>query len=112
MSVTISELYNLKKEKENNQKETYNKIAELCVKKIKRVARSGGYNTFYAIPGILIGLPLYDTNECIKYIMKMLKKGGFFVQRLPENNDNIIYISWDPNDVSSIKSSKKVLNYN
>lgn len=111
MSVTISELYNLKKEKENNQKETYNKIAELCVKKIKRIARCGGYTTFYAIPGILIGLPLYNVNECIKHIMKMLKKGGFLVQKL--ENNNIIYISWDPNDVSSIKNKKvKILNYN
>ena len=82
MSVTISELYNLKKEKENNQKETYNKIAELCVKKIKRVAYTGGYNTFYAIPGILIGLPLYDTNECIKIYNENVKKRWFFSSKI------------------------------
>jgi len=111
MSVTISELYGIKNEKDKNKLKTYNIISELCIKKIKRVASTNGNETFYSIPFVLIGLPLYNINECVKHIILMLKKGGFFVQRLPNDNNNIIYISWKIEDVSN-KNKKLSLNFN
>ena len=40
----------------------------------------------------MLGLPLYNFEECIKYIISGLKRSGFFIQRLPDPNINIIYI--------------------
>lgn len=99
--ISIYELHDIKKKKEKLQKEHFQIIADLCNKKIKNVAEHGSTNTFYTIPGLMLGLPLYNFEECIKYIITGLKKSGFFIQRLPHPNINIIYISWGHNDIKS-----------
>lgn len=110
MSITLNELYDIKRTKEKKQLESFNSILELSHRKIRRIAEHGGYNTFFAIPGMLIGLPLYNVDNCIKHIISALKRTGFLVQRLPEPNTNMIYISWDPEDVNiDTKKSKKGL---
>ena len=64
-------------------------------------------NIFFEVPYIVIGLPLYDINICINYIVECLRKNGLLVQILPIPNDNIIYISWNPFDIN-IKNKKSL----
>ena len=45
--LSINELYNIKKNIDKNHIKTYNKVVELCNKKIKRIAEHNGYSTFY-----------------------------------------------------------------
>ena len=42
-----------------------------------------------------MGYPLFNVEECIKHLMRLYKKSGYIVNRLPEPNRNILYISWD-----------------
>ena len=44
--LSINELYNIKKTIDQNHTKTYNKVVELCNKKIKRIAEHNGYSTF------------------------------------------------------------------
>lgn len=100
--ISLSELYTLK-EKNNAKYTTFDKIIETCHVKIKNTATIGGMNIFYEIPYYVYGKPLYKIKDCIDYVVDSLRKNGLFVQILPEPNPNIIYISWNPNEISKKK---------
>ena len=57
-------------------------------------------NIFYEIPYYVYGKSIYKIKDCIDYVVDSLRKNGLFVQILPEPNPNIIYISWNPNEIS------------
>ena len=98
--ISIADLYTMKNKKDKIKTNTYNIIIEKCHAKIKNIAQQGGMNIFYEIPYIMIGLPLYDINDCIEYVVDALRKNGLLVQILPHPNHNTIYISWKPQDVN------------
>lgn len=102
--IKLQELYNLKKKRDNVKKVSYDKIIELCQRRIRNVASHGGQNTFYEIQGILIGYPLYNINECTEYVVDFFRRNGFLVQILPPPHVCVIYISWDPNDLKKNKT--------
>ena len=103
--ILLSELYTLKEKKEHAKYKTFDGIIEICHKKIKHTATIGGMNIFYEIPYYMFGKPLYKITECIEYIVNALRKNGLYVQILPDPNNNIIYISWNPSEVSlNVKS--------
>lgn len=97
--ISISELYTMKNKKDEIKTNTFNIIIEKCHAKIKTIAAQGGMNIFYEIPHLLLGLPLYDINECIEYVTDGLRKNGLLVQTLPYPNNFTLYISWKPTDV-------------
>ena len=100
--ILLSELYCLKDKKEHAKYQTFDKIIETCHKKIKHTASTtSGMNIFYEIPYYVYGKPLYKITDCIEYIVNALRKNGLYVQILPEPNNNIIYISWNPSEVST-----------
>lgn len=105
--LSLYELYSIKKKKDINCNNIFNIILEKCHKKIKNIAESGGMNTFYEIPHFILGLPLYNINNCIEYIVKSLKNNGLLVYTSTKQI-NIIYISWNPEDID-IKYKKKLL---
>ena len=90
-SISINELYSIKNKKELSCIKTFNVILEKCYKKIKAITEVGGTNMIYDIPHFLLGFPLYDINKCIVYVIKSLKKNGFFVLTSSWNK-NTIYI--------------------
>lgn len=98
-SITLSELYDMKKKKETNRTKCFDHIMELCHRRIRNIASYGGLNCFYEIPGLLIGFPIYNLDECTSYIVEKLRKSGFLVQLLPPPHISVIYISWDPNEL-------------
>jgi hypothetical protein len=63
-------------------------------------------NIFYEIPYYIYGKPLYKIEDCIKYVVESLRNNGFFIQILPEPNTNMIYISWNPNEINKKKLLK------
>lgn len=98
-TITLSELYDMKKKKETNRTKCFDHIMELCHRRIRNIATYGGLNCFYEIPGLLIGFPLYNLEECTSYIIEKLRTSGFLVQILPPPHVSVIYISWDPQEL-------------
>jgi hypothetical protein len=60
---------------------------------------------FYDVPSTLAGEPLYNQNECTKYLIPMLSQCGFYVKRCKPGN--IIFISWHPEHKQTKKSLKR-----
>lgn len=99
--ISLAELYSLKDKKEQVRFKTFDKIIEQCHLKIRRTASvGGGMNIFFEVPFFVFGAPLYKIDECITYIVKVLRSNGLFVQILPAPNNNILYVSWNPSDVT------------
>lgn len=101
--ISLAELYKLKDKKELSKYITFDNIINICHKKIKNTATIGGMNIFYEIPFYVYGKPLYKIDDCVKYIVESLRNNGFFVQILPEPNINMIYVSWNPGEISKKK---------
>jgi len=91
---------------ENYKIEAYENLYKYVEKKIKTSSISNNYCTWYTIPECLIGYPMYNFEECQKYVIKLLNKNGFSVETY---EPNILYISWFPENVKEKKYSKKVV---
>lgn len=102
--LNLNELYNLKKKKDQIKNQSFDRILEICHKRIKNIASYGGQNTFYEIPGLLIGYPLYNIYDCQQYVVDKLRKNGFLVQILPPPHVCVIYVSWDPEELKPKKN--------
>lgn len=107
--LSLYELYEIKKKKDNKINDAFNIILNACHKKIKTIAESGGQSLYYPIPPIIIGYPLYNYSNCMKYIINELNNSGLHVSILPEPNNNYIYISWKIEDVSNQAIKKRLL---
>lgn len=97
--ISLNELYNVRREKQKNKTVCFDKILELCHRRIRNVATYGGQNTFYEIPGLLVGYPLFNVRECLEYVVLHLRRAGFLVQILPPPHMAVVYVSWDPTDL-------------
>ena len=106
--ININDLYSMQKKKAQNRTVCFDKILQLCHNRIKTIASFNGQNTFFEIPGFMIGYPLYNLNEALEYIINALRKNGFLVQLLPEPHIAVIYISWDPEELKPPKPLKQL----
>lgn len=91
--VKAQDLINSQKEREKIKFKTFAKIYNTVEKKISLASSSNFYYVWYEIPEFIIGFPLYNLDECKKYIIKELKDNGFNVEIY---DNNIILIEWFP----------------
>lgn len=92
--VKAKDLIKSQEEKKKLKENTYKKILERIEKKISIASNSDFYFTYYEVPELLLGLPLYSVKDCIIYVTKKLEKNGFKVNFY---EPNVLLISWQPN---------------
>jgi hypothetical protein len=75
--------------------EAFEIILENVYKKIQKCIQvtRNVFSCFFEVPEFLIGYPLYDLNECIQYIVKILVTKGFAIQYI---FPRILFVSWMP----------------
>ena len=98
-SLTLTELYQVHRMKDHSKKISYQHVLELVHRRIRNVNSYGGMNTFYEIPGMLVGYPLYNLPDCQAFLVEQLRSSGFLVQILPPPHVCVLYISWDPKEL-------------
>ncbi len=89
--VKASDIIKEQQQLEKNKEKTFKKILEKINTKIKATAITSNKFCWMEIPEFIIGLPLYDVNECIKYLRKKLKKNGFTTSLI---KNNILLVTW------------------
>lgn len=99
-TITLQELYALKDNQRKTKKECFDKVLEKCHSRIRNVAKHGGMCCFFEVPALLLGLPLFNRDECTEYIVANLRRVGFLVQILPDPHIGVIYISWNPSELA------------
>lgn len=91
--INIYELQNTINKKENLRASIFQKVLSKCHTKIQNAASNEQYFVIYDVPEYVVGLPLYNLNKCIEYLVSQLKENGFTVEhKLPK----LLVISWYP----------------
>lgn len=93
--INLDDLFETKREFDENKLLLYNKILNRIHNKIKQVSRqTKGKEQFvwYLIPEMMIGVTRYNVEECIGYILRKLRENDFVVRY---THPNLIFISWN-----------------
>ncbi len=89
--INIYELQQKIRSKEKKQQRIFKKILLLCVKRIKTVAQNEQTECIFSIPNVVFGLPLFNKQICLDFLIKKLTKKGFQIYPMPPNH---LLISW------------------
>ena len=91
--ISLDQLYEKKKEKDDNKLEIYNKVLNRIHKKIKVTSRNkvGDQHCWFVVPEVMIGISNYDQSACIGYIINKLTDNGFVCKYI---HPNLLFISW------------------
>lgn len=89
----VADLHKAIQQRQEKKKDSFNRVLELCFKKIETCAKLHHIGCFFDVPEFLIGYPLFNLNECIIYVYNSLVKNGFHVKYI---FPRILYITWTP----------------
>ena len=102
-----SELFDKRREKDGAKLKSYNKILEQIYTRIKTASREGADPwIIYTIPPFIIGLPKIDLEDCIVYIVYMLRQQGYEVRY---TYPNLLYISWKHHEKDYILKGSPIM---
>lgn len=103
--INITELHKINEERKKFRISVYDKVLKKCHERIKFVSKTpqGSNFCFYVVPNIVYGVPIYNVNACVVYIVSALIKNGFYVAY---THPNLLYISWY-NKQNTIEYKKK-----
>lgn len=96
MNLNIKNLQNEVAEREQRKIQTFEKVLDNCYTKILQAnSKSNDCSCLYTVPLVMFGVPIYNLNDCVKFIMDKLTKKGFKVYF---TYPNLLLISWKPED--------------
>jgi hypothetical protein len=100
--LNIYELQNSIHKKEQNRTNVYERILEKCHFKIKTAANKEQYEVYYDVPQYVVGLPLFNINRCMDYLIRSLSENGF---KVVYNFPKMLHISWYPPKESEVRDA-------
>jgi hypothetical protein len=87
-----NELFERRRQRDGAKLKSYNKILEQIYTRIRTTSKEGG-NTWilYTVPQVLIGNPLISLEDCVVYLVYILRQQDYQVRY---SYPNLLYISW------------------
>ena len=77
--------------KQTKKQDYYNQIMVKIINLMKKSAEEGKNMCMYVVPNLIFGMPIYNLDECMLYIISNLKQSGFeCTYAVP----NIILVFW------------------
>ena len=90
--LSINQLHNEIRVREERKRNVYKKILKLCYQKIINTNnKSDQCFCFYSCPEFTYGIPSYNILNCNSYIMEDLIEKGF---KVTYTHPNLLYINW------------------
>jgi len=91
--INLDDLYSTQKSIEDNKIKIYQKILYRVHKKIKSTSKNRNCDKFcfFVVPEFVLGIPRYNTETCITYIIDKLLDNGLQVRY---THPNLLFISW------------------
>lgn len=102
--LNILELHRKINQRNEKKSVCYEKVLEICNKRILAQTERDKTNCIFEFPEYVIGYPLFDLNMCIKYCEKHLVANGFLVKYMFPNK---FYISWDFDEIKKHKDEER-----
>lgn len=100
--LSVHEINRFMDGKRRDKFSTFEKIYSLCEKHVMKYASNDRYRCMFTVPEFMLGLPIYNLNTAILYVIEKLHSRGFLVKYY---HPNILYICWD---IDEINGRKKV----
>ena len=121
--LNIYELQNTISRKKQNRTNIYESVLHKCHIKIRNATEREKYECVFDVPEYVVGLPLFNLNHCIDFLVKQLQNNGFKVYyHFPkllhitwyphtEEKDNAIEYEAKDNPTSSVDDTSLLLHY-
>jgi hypothetical protein len=89
----MKQLFEKRAQRDASKLKAYNQILNQIYNRIYTTSQLAGNSNclIYTVPPFILGLPSIDLEDCIVYIVHMLRQGGFEVKF---TYPNLLYISW------------------
>jgi hypothetical protein len=87
------DLYNQRVKRDQARLKTYNQLLEQIYTRVYSTSQMSGNANYimYTVPPFVLGLPRIDMEDCIVYLVYMLRQHGYEVRF---TYPNLLYISW------------------
>tara|TARA_B100000768_G_scaffold159538_1_gene158643 strand:+ start:1265 stop:1633 length:369 start_codon:yes stop_codon:yes gene_type:complete len=99
----LRDILELQKRQHSRYNALRNDILRKMSDKIRHLSKHGELRCVYTVPSYIFGFPTYNVAEITTYLFTILKNEGFCVVLL---GDDKIFVSWDINDINSLKRPK------
>lgn len=100
-------LFDKRRERDGARLKAYNKILEQIYSRIKMSSREGGDPwIIFGCPPFVMGLPRIDLEDCIVYLVYMLRQQGYEVRY---TYPNLLYISWKHHEKDYILKGSPIM---
>jgi len=101
------ELFERRRQRDGAKLKTYNKLLEQIYIRIRASSRDGGDPWItYVVPPFILGLPKIDLEDCIVYLVYMLRVQGYEVRY---TYPNLLYISWKHHEKDYILKGSPIM---
>jgi hypothetical protein len=102
-----NELFEKRKQRDGAKLRSYNKILEQIYTRVRTSSREGADPwILYTIPPFIIGLPKLDLEDCVVYLVYMLRQQGYEVRY---TYPNLLYISWKHHEREYILNGSPIM---
>lgn len=95
--LNIYELHGEMNRKKEHRMKSLDYVLERCHTKIRNASKKELSRTWFDVPEFIIGLPIYNLNDCIIHLMTSLNQNGFVVKYF---FPKVLYISWDFDEIN------------
>lgn len=91
--INLDSLFEKKRQHNLSRLSVYQKILNRIHERIKHTSRQKNSDEFcfYVVPEFMFGVPRYDVQTCVSYVMEKLEENGFVVKY---THPNLLFISW------------------
>ena len=94
---TAHELMNSNRNKTREKAKRFECVVQRVFNQISIKGRDENWTRMvYTIPPYVLGMPIYDLDLCMRYVVNKLQSSGYYVEIFPPN---VIYISWDKSEI-------------
>jgi hypothetical protein len=101
------DLFEKRKQRDGAKLKSYNKILEQIYGRIKTASRDGADPwVIYTCPPFILGLPKIDLEDCIVYLVYMLRAQTYEVRY---TYPNLLYISWKHHEKDYILKGSPIM---
>jgi hypothetical protein len=102
-----NELFEKRKQRDGAKLRSYNKILEQIYTRIRTSSREGADPwIIFTIPPFIIGLPKLDLEDCVVYLVYMLRQQAYEVRY---TYPNLLYISWKHHEREYILNGSPIM---
>jgi hypothetical protein len=89
--LNVLELRSELRDREERQRSSFAAVLEQCYARVRRCASVARGDCTFEVPCMVMGLPLYDVERCVHFVLKHLAKNGFAVQY---DGARLLQIAW------------------